>query len=290
MTTHGVVFNQNENILIQLTIPTENNVKGSFIEEIVEFILFSPETSSLFNRNDVLALRLVNKRWKRLAEDDLRWVYYIKNKAYLKDVWESTFGDVGDVPELHSFDVFKLLRMHLPYRPRGGQQLRVENVYIPVLLPKTVNNEEYTVNGLIKLAKNSKKNCSILFDQSPEITKELGKLKVEYSCIKLMTKNFIYNTAGTQSPELEKIVQEHDENQVLGLLDMLTLRVMAYSSGIPVYSCGGGDPGSCTRVREIVNGNWRVYVENDKSGVIRVLHHTTKCRGAGGSMDLLKKS
>lgn len=190
---------------------TNYSNKKYFIDQSLEKIEQAPERTeqdffhllpeemiikifSKFNKHvDLGRCGMVSKRWQVLANDQTLWNALIPEIAIGKIEWESFFGDIGEVPPLPK-NIDQILDSDCPI----WKGKKVRETHILMLIPKTIDGEQISLNKLRELArfpkqgntadyKVVKSRQSILW----AIIAQLGDKSIDSSYWILMTKDVI---------------------------------------------------------------------------------------------------
>lgn len=206
----------------------------------------------------------------------------IEQIAFGKSMWEKHFGDVGEVPALPD-RIYEILQAPCPY----WQGRKVAETHFLVLVPKTVNGKEYSINLLGELVRNPLEGFSTGYDRYwPQAKKLLGKQGLKRSYWALVTRGVIPQSMKRKFTEQLQLKKE--SYRVCSAIDLCTAILMNHvRTGERLF---GKNPTTYSVCKEVLSGSRLIVGGFDTDGldVSNYVNHTRciTCCGLAVSREL----
>lgn len=164
---------------------------------------------SYLNENEIETCSLVSKEWKRIASDEALLEALCLRGAFGKEKWTTYFGDIGEQPPLPPN-----IRQILKSRPSFLNGNSVEETFILVLIPSSINGKPLTLNSIGSLVKLRLQGNSIYDGYryiGSEIIAEYGDKSVNASYWVLMSKGILPESRNKNYSAQQELVKKYSE-------------------------------------------------------------------------------
>ncbi len=197
----------------------------------------------IFSRLDITGVgrcAKVCRQWNEITKHDSIWKPRALKNALGKRVWDNNIGTVEGEPrlkidgrELSWKEVCQILKAPCRFAPG-----RVEQNQTLLLIPKTINCQQFTINYFKTLLKKASKPTCFNFI-SPEIAAQIENIPIEESYLVLVTNTIVEGTRGLPPQALRDLIDKRGEGQyrLPRAIEHIAFIILEYEDG---RECGYG--------------------------------------------------
>ncbi len=197
----------------------------------------------IFSRLDITEVgrcARVCRQWNEITKCDSIWKPCALKNALGKRVWDNNIGIVENEPrlkidgrELSWKEACQIMKAPCQFAPG-----RVEQNQTLLLIPKTINCQQFTINYFRTLLEKASKPTCFNFI-SPQIAAQLGNIPIEESYWVLATNTVVEGTSGLE-PQLQRVlINERGKGQYRSprAIEHIAFIILGYEDG---RACGYG--------------------------------------------------
>lgn len=196
--------------------------------------------------------------------------------AFGKTKWAQYFGDIGEVPELPK-GIEEILQASCPFHPNK----QVGDTHMLVLIPKTVDEQPFTLHLLEKLIRTPKeKEPLFTTSYSDYVNRELGAKSVQEAYWVLMTKDVIPNSRSKTYEEQVSLIENVSPYKFPNTLEAAASILLHFLQTNEIFY--RKNPITYTRCQEKVDKNqWPVIVGGFSHREITICIDDLSCANCG---------